>query len=79
MAEQSSRVAQCLLSHHMSTLLPDSNSPFESAEDIVNRLLPYHIFQHPKEDTGKGKRKATEADLLKEEIEGASIAVDPLT
>lgn len=63
----------------MSTLLPDIDSPFESAEDAVNRLLPYHIFQHPKEDTGKGKRKATEADLLKEEIKGASIFDDSFT
>lgn len=60
----------------MSALLPDTDSPFETVEDAVNRLLPYHVFQHPKEDTGKGKRKATEEDLLKEEIKGTRFPVN---
>ena len=57
-------------------LQPDTETPFVDAEDAVRRLLPYHIFQHSKEDlytlTGrKGKRKATEEDLLREEIAGS--------
>ena len=42
--------------------------------DVVNRLLPYHVFQQPQEDLAKiihdkkGKGKATENDL------GAEIA-----
>lgn len=62
---------------------PDIDTPFVDARDVVRRLLPYHIFQHPKEDleaiaysnspapiSGKGKRKASEEDLLREEIAG---------
>lgn len=41
---------------------------------MVDRLLPYHVFQHPREDllkAGKGKQKATETDILRSELEGA--------
>ena len=40
----------------------------------MDRLLPYHVFQHPREDllkAGKGKQKATETDILRSELEGA--------
>lgn len=41
---------------------------------MVNRLLPYHVFQHPKDDleavkeinVSKGKAKAVDRDLLNE-------------
>lgn len=57
-------------------------TPFADEVDVVTRLLPYHVFQQPKEDldallqsgsmhhSRKGKRKATEEDLLREEIAG---------
>lgn len=59
---------------------PDFDTPFEDAPDVVRRLLPYHIFQHPANDlnsiiadpTGKGKAKATGQDLMREEIAGAN-------
>lgn len=54
-------------------LKPDTDTPFENIEDVVSRLLPYHILQQPQEDLErmigkwKGKRKATN---LESEIEG---------
>jgi hypothetical protein len=57
---------------------PDVDTPFQDTLDAVRRLLPYHVFQTPANDLrsvitdscGKGKAKATEQDLLKEEIAG---------
>ena len=47
------------------------------AVDVLNRLLPYHVFQQPAEDLqyiskDKGKRKATDDDL-RDEIRGEDI------
>jgi Conserved region of unknown function on GLTSCR protein len=55
-------------------LHPDVDSPFVDQLDVIRRLLPYHLFQHPKEDldtiiSGKGKEKAVEQDW-REEIRG---------
>lgn len=65
-----------LASDHIQAMYPDVDSPFENEIDVVDRLLPYHIFQHPMHDLDsarglKGKAKATEVDLLREEIRGA--------
>jgi hypothetical protein len=55
-------------------LRPDVDTPFVDYADVVNRLLPYHVFQQPQEDLAKiihdkkGKGKATENNL------GAEIA-----
>jgi hypothetical protein len=43
-------------------------------KDVVNRLLPYHVFQQPKEDLdsanlGKGKEEIAEVEW-KEETRG---------
>lgn len=70
------RVAQRIAEDQMAVLQPDVETPFADAADVVRRLLPYHIFQHPAEDLHtlsgrKGKRKATEEDLLREEIAGS--------
>lgn len=60
---------------HAAVLYPDADTPFIDTVDLVNRLLPYHVYQQPKEDldrltmSGKGKGKATE-DQLAEEIAG---------
>ncbi|EIW82917.1 hypothetical protein CONPUDRAFT_101388 [Coniophora puteana RWD-64-598 SS2] len=49
-------------------LYPDIDSPFEDAFDVVERLLPYHVFQQPEDDLqvligkGKGKERATSSD-----------------
>ena len=71
------RIATRLASDHAAVLHPDVETPFVDAADVVRRLLPYHVYQHPLEDLlsitqphGKGKRKATEEDLLREEIAG---------
>ena len=70
------RVASHLTTDHISALFPDVDSPFRDIEDVVDRLLPYHVFQHPREDllnVCKGKQKATETDILRSELEGAPV------
>ena len=63
-------------------LNPDVESPFVDTIDVVNRLLPYHIFFQPKEDLvpllrdRKGKTKAAEIeDLAGNFIDSRQIAV----
>jgi len=71
------RFACSLALDHVSVLYPDVDTPFVDAVDVVHRLLPYHVFQHPKEDldalvtggTFKGKGKATN-HYLHDEIKG---------
>ncbi|KAI6157750.1 hypothetical protein BKA82DRAFT_4060893 [Pisolithus tinctorius] len=63
--------AACLAADHAAVLHPDIDSPFADHADVVNRLLPYHIFQQPQEDTRtvaasrppKGKEKAKYDDI----------------
>ncbi|KAG5648489.1 hypothetical protein DXG03_003100 [Asterophora parasitica] len=68
----STRFASRLASDHALSLYPDVDTPFRNTVDVVERLLPYHVFQQPKEDLdfliqgSKGKRKATEEDLVDE-------------
>ncbi|WP_159075517.1 hypothetical protein [Mycobacterium tuberculosis] len=76
------RIAARLAEDQRAALFPDVDEPFEDEFDVVKRLLPFHVFQQPKEDLDvllqcgslrtslKGKRKATEEDLLREEIAG---------
>jgi Conserved region of unknown function on GLTSCR protein len=71
----SSRVAARLTSDHISVLFPDVDTPFRNIDDVIDRLLPYHVFQHPKEDllkAAKGKGKATETEILQNELAGMS-------
>ena len=68
-----SRIATHLTADHISALFPDVDTPFQDVGDVVNRLLPYHIFQHPREDlliASKGKRRATETEILQSELAG---------
>ncbi|RUS14648.1 hypothetical protein BC937DRAFT_93510, partial [Endogone sp. FLAS-F59071] len=44
------RFTEALAADQRATLQPDVSTPFESIEDVVTRLLPYHIFQIPEED-----------------------------
>ncbi|KAJ7218007.1 hypothetical protein GGX14DRAFT_517407 [Mycena pura] len=61
------RVAARLAQDHAAVLNPDTETPFTDTIDVVNRLLPYHVFYQPKEDLDrKGKRKAN--DDLRAEI-----------
>jgi hypothetical protein len=72
-----SRFASRLASDHSAVLSPNVDAPFSDVHDVVARLLPYHVFQQPKEDLElltskrKGKGRATEDDL-KTEISGES-------
>ncbi|KAJ6499238.1 hypothetical protein C8R45DRAFT_981661 [Mycena sanguinolenta] len=64
-----------LAQDHAAVLNPDTETPFSDALDVVNRLLPYHVFQQPKEDLDrKGKRKAD--DDLAAEIEETKFALE---
>lgn len=60
----------------LGALYPDADTPFEDEVDAVKRLLPYHIYQNPKLDLdemrgSKGKSKATDIDIIRDEISGA--------
>ncbi|KAK7057143.1 chloride channel protein [Favolaschia claudopus] len=44
------RIAARLAQDRALVLNPDTETPFVDTVDVVNRLLPYHIFQQPKED-----------------------------
>ncbi|KAI8993105.1 hypothetical protein BD414DRAFT_412277 [Trametes punicea] len=88
MVQTAARVASRLAEDHRAALFPDVETPFVDEVDVVKRLLPYHIFQQPKEDleavlqsgsmhlSRKGKRKATEEDLLREEIADTKFALE---
>lgn len=79
--------ASRLTDDHSAVLYPDVEEPFTDVQDVIRRLLPYHVFQIPKEDltamidrplfsSAKGKSKATEADYVCEDIAGALPSVD---
>lgn len=70
----SCRLTSRLVHDQSMVLHPDVDSPFVDQLDVMHRLLPYHICQHPKEDLGviapeKGKGKAVDQDW-REEIRG---------
>ncbi|KAL1939897.1 hypothetical protein VTO73DRAFT_9597 [Trametes versicolor] len=88
MVQTAIRFASRLAEDQRAALAPDTDTPFADQVDVVNRLLPYHVFQQPREDldavlqsgsiypSRKGKRKATEEDLLREEIADTKFALD---
>ncbi|KAJ6586987.1 hypothetical protein DFH09DRAFT_1274629 [Mycena vulgaris] len=68
------RVAARLALDHAAVINPDTETPFSDTLDVVNRLLPYHVFLQPKDDLDrKGKRKA---DDLIIEIEDTKFALE---
>ncbi|KAI0076106.1 hypothetical protein K474DRAFT_1772730 [Panus rudis PR-1116 ss-1] len=82
-AQTASRVAARLAADQTAVLNPDVDTPFQDALDVVKRLLPYHIYLHPADDlasfphgNNKGKKKATEEDLLREEIAETKFALE---
>ncbi|EIW63403.1 uncharacterized protein TRAVEDRAFT_69420 [Trametes versicolor FP-101664 SS1] len=88
MVQTALRIASRLAEDQRAALAPDTDTPFADQVDVVTRLLPYHVFQHPREDldavlqsgsihpSRKGKRKATEEDLLRAEIADTKFALD---
>ncbi|KAJ7497358.1 hypothetical protein FB451DRAFT_1211151 [Mycena latifolia] len=68
------RVAARLALDHAAVIHPDTETAFSDSIDVVNRLLPYHVFHQPTEDVDrKGKRKA---DDLLTEIEETKFALE---
>ena len=59
------RVSTLLMADHLSVMFPDVDTPFFDTEDVVRRLLPYHVLQQPAKDlrdvivdpSGKGKAR----------------------
>ncbi|KAL4073974.1 hypothetical protein V8B97DRAFT_1271461 [Scleroderma yunnanense] len=72
----------CLAADHDAIMHPDVDTPFTDAADVVNRLLPYHIFQQPQDDLRaltqsrryKGKEKV-DCSELRQEIEDTRFAL----
>ncbi|KAL5523541.1 hypothetical protein ACEPAG_7714 [Sanghuangporus baumii] len=63
------------------TQYPDTDTFFQNELDVLQRLLPYHIYQHPRHDLdkmrgSKGKAKASEVQLLREEIQESKFALE---
>ena len=63
------RFALSLAFDQLSALYPNTDAPVEDAVDVVNRLLPYHIFRHPQDTAVKGKAKSINQEVV-DEIEG---------
>ncbi|EKM81009.1 hypothetical protein AGABI1DRAFT_112712, partial [Agaricus bisporus var. burnettii JB137-S8] len=71
----SARLAQ----DHIAVLQPDVDTPFTDHADAARRLLPFHIYQQPRDDLEllkrhKGKQKITNADH-QEEIKDTRFAL----
>ena len=49
-ARTQARIAQRLAHDHERVLRPDVRTPFRDARDVVDRLLPYHVWQVPDSD-----------------------------
>jgi len=70
------RVASLLAADHLSVMFPDVDTPFTDTEDVIRRLLPYHVLQQPAKDlqqvifdpSGKGKARAVHKNEV--DIEG---------
>jgi len=80
MTQTAERFNSCLAHDQELVSHPDVDSQFVDEEDVINRLLPYHIFQQPKEDLGlvilgKGKEKVAEVEW-KEEIQVIKSALE---
>ncbi|VDB95276.1 unnamed protein product [Peniophora sp. CBMAI 1063] len=69
------RAVGALVADQRTAVDPDYETAFVDAHDVVRRLLPYHIFQLPVE-AGKGKRRASEADLAREELAETRFALE---
>ncbi|CAG8480836.1 3503_t:CDS:2 [Ambispora leptoticha] len=54
--------AQRLAEDHRAVLYPDYKTPFSSFGDVLNRLLPYHIYQYADEELDSNKNTSTEEE-----------------
>ena len=55
------RYQLALLQDHLSTLYPSPPTGFRSFKDVVDRLLPWHIWQIPDEELEGSRSEAFEA------------------
>ncbi|KAI9316796.1 hypothetical protein BX666DRAFT_1946924 [Dichotomocladium elegans] len=62
------RMFDSIVADHRAVLDPDYETPFKSVEDVINRLLPYHIFQYPKADLEVNKIPLDRLDLSTVEL-----------
>ncbi|KAI3626008.1 hypothetical protein CBS9595_001369 [Malassezia furfur] len=64
------RMDEALAQHHAAALAPDTATPFRNAQDVVARLLPYHVWQAPERDllTAMDARWAPPADVRDESV-----------
>ncbi|EFI28111.1 hypothetical protein CC1G_14138 [Coprinopsis cinerea okayama7 len=79
-AATAARVATRIAEDQAAVLNPDVDTPFEDEHDVVKRLLPYHIYQQPKDDLqaildSKGKGKSVDRGL-EAEIEETKFAIE---
>ncbi|EJU04463.1 hypothetical protein DACRYDRAFT_114784 [Dacryopinax primogenitus] len=66
MREAAHRVAQSILADQLIVTYPDYKTPFRDSADVVQRLLPYHIFQQPDDDllpTRKRNKRGKEIEV----------------
>jgi len=71
------RVTSLLAADHLSVMFPDADTPFADMEDVVRRLLPYHVLQQPAKDlqevifdpSGKGKARAAHKNEEGDEVD----------
>lgn len=49
------RYTEALQKDHEKITKPDYTTPFKSIEDVIDRLLPYHIYQYPLNDLNANK------------------------
>jgi hypothetical protein len=71
-SESRIRPAPPLTVDHVFPLFPGIDTPFQDRDD-VDRLLPYDVFQHPRENlfkANKPERRATEPEILQSELAG---------
>ncbi|THU95655.1 hypothetical protein K435DRAFT_966306 [Dendrothele bispora CBS 962.96] len=77
-AATATRVSSRLATDHTLVRFPDVDAPFTDKFDVINRLLPYHVFLQPQEDLmnsdRKGKTKAFSED--KQEIQETKFALE---
>ncbi|CDS05326.1 hypothetical protein LRAMOSA07855 [Lichtheimia ramosa] len=62
------RIYDSILSDHKAVTEPDYKTPFKSKQDVIDRLLPYHIYQYPKVDMDANKIPMDKQDQLTKEI-----------
>ncbi|CAG8490441.1 776_t:CDS:10 [Ambispora gerdemannii] len=60
--------AQSLAEDHRAVLYPDYKTPFSSFGDVLNRLLPYHIYQYADNELDSNKNTSTEEEGTRRKV-----------